>query len=87
MVTACLSEVAASIWAAAARIEGSACFAKSAASKTADVSPNRSKPSTALARTCILASRVNPQQWEIVANSQPPKTRRCHCTHMRAFIP
>ena len=58
MATACLSDVAASAWAAAARIEGSGCFAKSAASKTADVSPSRSSPSTALARTCILASRV-----------------------------
>src|SRR5207248_1102798 len=38
IATACLSEVAASAWAAAARIEGSGCLAKSAASGTADVS-------------------------------------------------
>ncbi len=59
IVTASLSAVTPSAWAAAVRIEGSGCLAKSAASAMADVSPNLSNPSTALALTCILASRVS----------------------------
>ena len=58
MAIASLSDVADKAWAAAARIEGSGCLAKSAARETADMLPSRRSPSTALARTCMLASRV-----------------------------
>jgi hypothetical protein len=69
IATACLSDVAASAWATAARTDGSGCLAKSAASETADRSPSRSSPSTTLARTCILASRVSARNKGILSRT------------------
>ena len=69
MATACLSEVADSAWAAAARIEGSGCFAKSATSKTSRCVA-QSKQSFHRAGPYLHTgiARESPQQWVIFAN-------------------